>query len=85
VAFKSPYVYGYITKLCITQAEVILNHVNPKDKPCIGNTRGLNLAVVKPMIDQLTAVPGWLNKFRHNLLHKPELTEILCIPCTNVI
>jgi hypothetical protein len=29
VAFKIPYVYDYITKLCSTQAEVILNHVNP--------------------------------------------------------
>jgi hypothetical protein len=28
MAFKTPYVYGYITKLCRTQAEVILNHVN---------------------------------------------------------
>jgi hypothetical protein len=27
---ESLYVYGYITKLCRTQAEVILNHVNPK-------------------------------------------------------
>jgi hypothetical protein len=29
VAFEIPYVYDYITKLCRTQAEVILNHVNP--------------------------------------------------------
>jgi hypothetical protein len=29
VAFKIPYVCDYITKLCRTQAEVILNHVNP--------------------------------------------------------
>jgi hypothetical protein len=29
VAFKIPYVYDYITKLRRTQAEVILNHVNP--------------------------------------------------------
>jgi hypothetical protein len=27
-AFKIPYVYDYITKLCRTLAEVILNHVN---------------------------------------------------------
>jgi hypothetical protein len=26
-AFKIPYVYDYVTKLCRTQAEVILNHV----------------------------------------------------------
>jgi hypothetical protein len=29
VAFKIPYVHDYITKLCRTQAEVILNHRNP--------------------------------------------------------
>jgi hypothetical protein len=29
VAFKIPYVYEYITELCRTEAEVILNHVNP--------------------------------------------------------
>jgi hypothetical protein len=29
VAFKIPYVYDYISKLCRTQAEVTLNHVNP--------------------------------------------------------
>jgi hypothetical protein len=29
VAFKIPYVYNYTTKLCRTQAEVILNHRNP--------------------------------------------------------
>jgi hypothetical protein len=28
-AFKIPYVYDYITKLCRRQAEVILNHENP--------------------------------------------------------
>jgi hypothetical protein len=29
VAFRIPYVHDYITKLCRTQAEVILNNVNP--------------------------------------------------------
>jgi hypothetical protein len=29
LAFKIPYVYDYITKLCKRQAEVILNHENP--------------------------------------------------------
>jgi hypothetical protein len=29
VALKIPYVYDYITKLCRTQKEVILNHRNP--------------------------------------------------------
>jgi hypothetical protein len=27
--FKIPYIYDYITKLCSTQVEVIVNHVNP--------------------------------------------------------
>jgi hypothetical protein len=34
VAFKIPYVFDCITKLCRTQAEVILTHVNP-------NVRGI--------------------------------------------
>jgi hypothetical protein len=34
VVFKIPYVCDYITKLCRTQAEVILSHVNP-------NVRGI--------------------------------------------
>jgi hypothetical protein len=29
VAIKIPYVYDYVTKLCRTQAEVILSHRNP--------------------------------------------------------
>jgi hypothetical protein len=29
VAFKIPYMYDYITKLCRMQAEIILNHRNP--------------------------------------------------------
>jgi hypothetical protein len=29
VAFKIPYVYDFITKLCRQQAKVIQNHVNP--------------------------------------------------------
>jgi hypothetical protein len=32
----------------------------------------------------LTAVSECLNKLRYNLLPKPTLTEILCIPCINV-
>jgi hypothetical protein len=28
VGFKIPYIYDYITKLCRTQADVILSHVN---------------------------------------------------------
>jgi hypothetical protein len=29
LAFKIPYMYNYIIKLCRTQAEVIINHQNP--------------------------------------------------------
>jgi hypothetical protein len=35
LAFKIPYMYDYITKLHWTQADVILNHVNPYVH-CIG-------------------------------------------------
>jgi hypothetical protein len=60
VALKIPYVYDYIPELCRTQAEVILNHVNPmyvvldKQKPGKESTRGLNLAAVMPTTVQLT-------------------------------
>jgi hypothetical protein len=37
LAFKFPYVYNYITKLCRTQIEEILNHVNPSVR---GNGQG---------------------------------------------
>jgi hypothetical protein len=59
VVFKIPYMYDYIAELCRTQAEVILNHVNPnvrdsgQGEPCIRNIRGLNFAVVRPTTDQL--------------------------------
>jgi hypothetical protein len=29
VAFKIPFMYDYTIELCRTQAEIILNHVNP--------------------------------------------------------
>jgi hypothetical protein len=35
VAFKISYVYDYVTKLCRTQAEEILNHINPNVR-CVG-------------------------------------------------
>jgi hypothetical protein len=35
LAFKIPYVYDYVTKLCRRQVEVILNHENP-NVPAIG-------------------------------------------------
>jgi hypothetical protein len=28
MTFKIPYIYGFITKLCRTKTEVIVNHVN---------------------------------------------------------
>jgi hypothetical protein len=52
--------YDYITKLCRTQAEVILNHVNPnvcgtgQGEAMHRSIRGLNLAAVRPMIIQPT-------------------------------
>jgi hypothetical protein len=45
MAFKLPYVYDYLTKLCRQQAEVIQNHENEmfvtvdKAKPDTGNMR----------------------------------------------
>jgi hypothetical protein len=51
VAFKILYVYDYVTKLCRTQAEVILNRVNlnvrgiGKEKPGIRRIRVFILAV----------------------------------------
>jgi hypothetical protein len=57
VAFKIPYVHKCITKLCRTQAEVILNHlyvVLGNEEPCIGNIRGLNLTENRRTTVQLT-------------------------------
>jgi hypothetical protein len=53
-------VYDYITKLCKTQAELILNYVNPnvhrtgQGEASTGSIRSLNLVVVRPMTVQLT-------------------------------
>jgi hypothetical protein len=53
-AFKLQYIYDYITKLCMQQAEVIRSHedanVHNLDKvnPDTANIRGLNLAAIKP-------------------------------------
>jgi hypothetical protein len=83
VTFKIPYVYDYIIKLCRRQAEVILNHQNPmyvqldKEKPGVGNTRGLNLAAVKPMTFQVPKCRfGGFSKLRHSLLHRPALIKV---------
>jgi hypothetical protein len=58
MAFKLPYVYDYITKLCRQQAKVIQKHESAnvatldKANPDTGNIRGLNLAAVKPWTDR---------------------------------
>jgi hypothetical protein len=63
VAFKIPYEYDYTNKLCRTQAEVNINHINTsvlgvgQEWLDIGSIRGLNLAAVRPTAVQLlTAV-----------------------------
>jgi hypothetical protein len=63
MAFKLPYLYDYITKLCKQQAEVIQNHENANVRN-IGqgearhrNTRGLNLAAVKHTTVQVIRLP----------------------------
>jgi hypothetical protein len=62
-AFKLPYAYDYITKLCRQQAEVIQNHENEHVRS-LGqgearhrDVRGLNLAAVKLTTVQVTRVP----------------------------
>jgi hypothetical protein len=72
VAFNIPYVYDYITKLCRTPAEVILNHVNP-------NVRDNGQGEATHKKNKRLTVGGAqaydrLNKLRNNLLHKPALT-----------
>jgi hypothetical protein len=60
VAFKLPYIYDYITKLCRQQADVIQNHENAvfaildKTKHDRRNIRGLNFAAVKHTTVQVT-------------------------------
>jgi hypothetical protein len=47
LVFKIPYMYDYKTKLCRTQAEVILNYANP-------NIRGTGQREARPTTVQLT-------------------------------
>jgi hypothetical protein len=60
MAFKLPYVYDYIIKLCRQQAEVIRNQENAnvrnigQGEPDTGNIRDLNLAAVKHTTVQVT-------------------------------
>jgi hypothetical protein len=63
LAFKLPYVYDYITKLCRKKQKsyktVILNIFATLDeaKPETENVRGLNLAAVKHTTVQVTRLP----------------------------
>jgi hypothetical protein len=70
----------YITKLFRTLGKTILIHVNQNVRG-IGQGEAMHAmrqSRLRP-ISWLTAVSEWLNKFMHNLLHIPALTEILCI------
>jgi hypothetical protein len=80
VVFKIPYEYDYITKVCRTQAEVIQTYVVlKKKKPCRGSIKTLKHGCRQAydLSAGLPAVSEQLNKLRHNLLHKPTLTENL--------
>jgi hypothetical protein len=68
VAFKIPYVYNCITKLCRTQTEVTLNHANPnvcgtgQVEALHRKYKRLNLAAIKPTTVHLTgSVSEWLD------------------------
>jgi hypothetical protein len=50
MAFKIPYVYDYITKLCRTQAEVTLNHVN-------SNVRAIGQETIVAPIQEGRSIP----------------------------
>jgi hypothetical protein len=83
LAFKIPFVYDYITKLCRRQTEVILNHENPNVR-AIGQGEARHrkhkrlLAAVKSTTIQVSDCRFWgLNKLRHMLLHNPALTEVI--------
>jgi hypothetical protein len=55
VAFRIPYVYNYITKLCRTQAEISLNHVNPNVHGIgQGEAMNRNCKRLRPSAVQLT-------------------------------
>jgi hypothetical protein len=60
VAFKILYVHNNISKVCRTQAEVILNHINPnvrgagQGETMLRSVRCLNMAAVRPTTVQIT-------------------------------
>jgi hypothetical protein len=66
VIYEIPCMCDYITKLCRTQVEVILK---PCKWKCTWYWSGLRPS------SWLTAFSEWLNKFRHNLLHKLQWQE----------
>jgi hypothetical protein len=83
LAFKIPYLYDYVSKLCRRQAEVILNHENPnvraigQGEPRHRKLRGLNFVADKTKIVQVSNCRFLgLNKLRHKLLHYPTLTYV---------
>jgi hypothetical protein len=88
VAFKIPYVYVSITKLCRTQAEVILNHVNPNvhgiGKEDAMHKKCKRLKIWDGQTYDFSAVYLQFQGSYINLLHKPALPGHLCIPCINV-
>jgi hypothetical protein len=63
MAFRIPYVYDYITKLCRPQAEVVQNYIMKmfatldKAKPDIESIRGLNITAFKHTTVQVTRLP----------------------------
>jgi hypothetical protein len=63
MAFKPPYIYDYITKLCRQQTEVIQNHENANVRKIGKNEarhrkyKGLNLPAVKHTTVQMTSLP----------------------------
>jgi hypothetical protein len=90
LAFKILYVYDYVTKLCKKQAELILNHANPNVRD-IGQGEARDRKYKKFKLGGCKAYDRSADylqfqstSMRHNLLHKPSLTENLCIRCINV-
>jgi hypothetical protein len=86
MALKISYMYDYVTKSCLKQAEGIKIHLHPNvqldnEEPCIGSNRSLKLAVVRPTTVQVTN----RRLLRHNLLQKPALTDVLCISCISSV
>jgi hypothetical protein len=72
VASEIVFVYDYIIKICMTQAEVILNHVNRNVRGTgQGGARQRKYKRVKFGGSQFydCAVSEHLNKLRYNLLH----------------